>query len=74
MKTLVIYELVPEETKFYILDGDRSDLNGHFINGADVPSELAEELSNAWEGREVQAPVVLDPKETWTVVICGFIL
>lgn len=32
MKTCIIFEEIPENTLFYILDGDYSHLNGVFIN------------------------------------------
>jgi hypothetical protein len=76
MKTLVIFELVPEETKLYLFEGDRRELNGHFINGEPVPQAIEAELGKIGEGEykanEVQAPIKLD-SETF-VVVCGFYL
>ena len=77
MKTLIVYELVPEETKFFIVEGDRSDLNGCFVN-----SKRAEEFSPAireevgrgdqW-GAAVETPIT-SSGEIQRIVHCGFFL
>tara|TARA_R110000851_G_scaffold310444_1_gene470266 strand:- start:194 stop:433 length:240 start_codon:yes stop_codon:yes gene_type:complete len=43
-KTAVIFEFVPENTKFYVVDGDFSHLNGVMVNVDDY-SELTEECA-----------------------------
>jgi hypothetical protein len=34
MKTLIVFQEVPERTVFIVVDGDHSHLNGVFINNA----------------------------------------
>jgi hypothetical protein len=77
MKTLIVYELVPEKT-FFLVDGDRSELHGCFINteSAEKFSEaIREEVSDAKWIPEVQLPFDTSAlQETLKVVHCGFIL
>lgn len=76
MKTLIIYEMVPEETKLFLVDGDRSDLDGHFVNstGPDIPEAIEAELVSAdtW-GKELKTPLTMDVVGL-VVVRCGFFL
>lgn len=82
MKTLIVYELVPEDTKFFIVDGDRSDLNGCFVNTTEgerkFSQEILDEVSSAsgW-GEALKPPLEFFPKgipDGLVVVHCGFIL
>ena len=74
MKSLVIYEMVPEETRLYLLDGDYSRFSGHFVNTTnEIPEDIAEQLSNGFDEKfRVESPVKLDSETI--VVLCGFIL
>lgn len=79
MKTLIVYELVPEETKFFIVDGDRSELNGCFVNTEDEEKFSAAirrevgDISQNEHWAEVKAPVSLSGGD-FVVVHCGFVL
>lgn len=44
MKTCIIFEEIPENTFFYILDGDHSHLNGVFINLVSANKDHQDEL------------------------------
>ena len=80
MKTLIVYELVPEETKFFVVDGDRSDLNGHFVNTVNwestIPPDLHDQLSEPEQhfGAPVKMPLTWPWKDGLVVVHCGFLL
>lgn len=79
MKTLIVYSLIPEETKFFLVDGDRRELNGLFINSTeDIPEHLEDELSSGTEwGTELETPLVLDVVDDdcgFVIVNCGFVL
>lgn len=81
MKTLIIYELVPEDTKFFIVDGDRSDLNGCFVNTVEssrkFSQEIQDEVSAASWGEAIKPPLTFQPKgipDGLIIVHCGFIL
>lgn len=79
MKTLIVYSLIPEETKFFLVEGDRRDLNGLFVNSTDdIPEELEEEIAqgNRWGG-ELLIPAALDLQidgPQLLIVHCGFVL
>ncbi len=44
MKTCIIFDEIPENTLFYILDGDYSHLNGVFINLVSANKDHQDEL------------------------------
>jgi hypothetical protein len=75
MKTLIVYELVPEQTKFFLVDEDASRLNGCFENTVGCEKKFSKAVRDevslgAW-GNEVQLPLTL----TDTIVVhCGFML
>jgi hypothetical protein len=81
IKTLIVYELVPEDTKFFLVDGDRSDLDGCFVNSIDwdtnLPEKIGEEVGDGdkW-GEPLKTPLSLTFKEgeKLRVVHCGFLL
>jgi hypothetical protein len=65
MKTLIIYELIPEETKTYVVDltpeefARYSKLAGKFVNygeftdeETEIADELSERLSDDYDGRQ----------------------
>lgn len=80
MKTLIVYELVPEATKFFLTEGYRSELHGCFINSqgpeqkgfsAEIRKEVGDGSDNEhWT--EVKMPFICS--EEIVVVHCGFIL
>lgn len=77
MKVLVIYELVPEEIKAYVVEGEDAELaiNCHrkYLNSDDIP-EL-EELSLVLEGKEeLDSSSPLSAEGYDSVVFTGFIL
>lgn len=75
MKTLIIYELIPEETKFFVVEGDRSDLDGCIVNStADkkFSDKIRDEVSSALWGEELKTPLMIS--EPHRVVHCGFML
>lgn len=76
MQTLIVYEIVPEETKFFLVPGDRSELHGCFCNTVGVEKKfskkiVAEVSEPAW-GEELKLPFRLDADTK--VVNCGFVL
>lgn len=77
MKTLIIYELVPEETKFFVVKGDRAELDGLFVNsiGAEKFSKsLREEVATADWGAPLKTPLLVAEHGITRIVHCGFIL
>lgn len=81
MKTLIVYENVPEgPTLFFFTDGDRQELNGCFVNtvkSAEFDPKIREEVGNGVENEHwslVKAPLVLPVQnQQITVVNCGFV-
>lgn len=76
---MIVYELVPEDTKFFLVPGDRSDLNGCFVGAIMAETftqEIQDEVGSAdtW-GPELKTPLELgDFGEVYRVVHCGFML
>lgn len=76
MKTLIIYEEVPDRTRLFLVDGDRRDLNGHFVNStANIPENIHNELCDPerFFGKEVKPPVAYSGDMLY-IVHCGFLL
>lgn len=80
-KTFIIYELVPEETKFFVADGHRSELDGCFINTKsqeEFSLKVREEVSAGSENEHwipVTLPFVMDgTAASFVAVHCGFML
>lgn len=75
MKTIIVYEMVPEKTQFFMVDGDRSELNGCFINTKDgerFSEAVQAEVSEAKWGKELLPPFELSGPAK--IVHCGFFL
>lgn len=81
MKTLLIWEEIPESTKLYLLDGELAELalkaHNQFVNGGD-DDDYADRLSVSLEGLEPlddsQPIAINDINEPVNVVISGFIM
>ena len=82
MKTILIFEEIPEKVSFIVLDGDYSRFEGVYVNGTDTP-ELNSELLSIIFNIDTGEPNVkmLDKfptdivKTTYCIVIrCGFLL
>jgi hypothetical protein len=82
MKVLVIYELVPEETKVYLLDVEGKDLakvkkaHGVYANnvGNDKPAVWLSEFLEGKPELKVEKGKPFDATEVELVVHSGFIL
>ncbi len=73
MKTLIVYEMVPEETKFFVVEGDKRYLDGKFVNSTDeLSEEVLNELSEPKWGDELNTPLALEG--IGFVVHCGVFL
>ncbi len=78
MKTLIVYEIVPEQTKFFLVDGDRSDLNNCFVNTVETGRAFSQEIqdevgaANTW-GEALRPPLKLN-EPVLRVVSCGIII
>lgn len=79
MKTLIVYETIPDgETKFFLVDGDRFELDGCFINTVGVEkkytAKILAEVSTAevW-GVPLKTPFMMTGTQPVRVVNCGFI-
>lgn len=82
MQTLIVYELVPESTKFFLVDGDRSDLNGCFVNTVETSRNFSQEIqdevsaASTWgEGLKTPLKITQLAGEGELIIVhCGFIL
>lgn len=81
MKTLIVYEEVPESVKFFLADGDRSALNECFVNSTDSKKFAPEVRQEVGDGArnehwtEVKLPLRFDLQEQEIIVVhCGFFL
>ena len=45
-KTCIIFVEVPEDVKYYVVDGDQQHLHGTYINDGDSSEDKQDELSN----------------------------
>ncbi len=84
MKVLVVYEMVPEETKFYIVEADAVDLewmkatHGYFVNQADIPPAIAKALDKmsafleTVESLSAELPITLNGVDL--LIHTGFLL
>ncbi len=81
MKTLIVYAQIGDEPKFFLTDGDRSELNGCIANAAEMEGfshEIRTEVANSGDNEhwtEVQMPLRLALQEQEVVVVhCGIFL
>ena len=80
MKTLIVYELVPSETQFYLTDGDRTELNDCFVNATDekrFDTKVRQEVSLGKDNEHwapVSPPFTFSGGKGLRVVHCGFLL
>lgn len=76
MKTLVLFEEIPEKSFFFVLEGDYRYLNNIYIN-ASGDKEKAEELNSLVYTNEglVKVDELDEPTKDWDYFIkCGFLL
>lgn len=79
MKSLITYQLIPDDCKFYLVDGDFSRLNGCIINlesesnYSEADRDLVSDPSQVF-GKELTLPFVLPEGEKIILVTCGFML
>lgn len=83
MKVLLVWEEVPEFTKFYLLEGDLADLamraHNHFVNTDTDPDDAADRLSQAMGEQKIKPlesenPIALAGLHVDHVVLAGFVL
>lgn len=81
MKTVIVYEQMDESTKFILVDGDLSDLDGVYGNATDSTQEDQDRLYSHLFNEDWEYKVeMLDkfPKDLGTlgtdfiVISCGF--
>lgn len=81
MKTLIAYVQIGDETRFFLTDGDRSELNGCIANATEMDgysAAIRSEVANGAENEhwsEVQVPLRLPLQEQEIIVVyCGIFL
>lgn len=81
MKVLLVWQEIPEHTRFFMLEGDKADLaikaHGCFANMVDGdPDEAADALNVALEGIEPldDAAGPIDAAGVTKVVTAGFMM
>lgn len=82
MKTVFIYELIPEELKFFVVDGNYSELNNVYINEVrqdEVKTQILHDLIYDDEGNVLveysnDFPIDIVKNEDCIVIRCGFYL
>lgn len=68
-KTAIIYNLVPEEIEYHIVDGDYSHLQGAYVNFENTPEE--EELCHLLYPEESPRPDPVSLEELKQAVLDG---
>lgn len=81
MKTVVIWDSMDGEIKFFVAKGDLSRFHGHYVNSVDTSEEMGDEISNLMydqkTGKQIIKPTtdfpiqaVLDGAK---VIVTGFL-
>lgn len=83
MKTLIVYELIPESTQIYLVDGDKRNLHNKFINYTEedeMTDAEVEELTNQndWGepiyNDEQPGAIKLPKTDELYIVVCGMVI
>ena len=76
-KTLFLFEMIPDESFFFELEGDHSHLNGAYINSNGCSEVDSDELNDIVfdEQGGIRVVQLTEPSKDWThFVKCGFLL
>ena len=79
MKTVLIYDTLEAEITFYVVDGDRSHLNGKYVNSVDTSEKDSDEICELvfdenWNTKESLKEFPVDEvKNGALVVVVGFL-
>ena len=58
MKTVVIWDSVDADIRFFVIDRDLSHLNGKYVNHYDNTEEMDREISSLVYDEQTGAPIV----------------
>lgn len=76
VKTLVLFEEIPESTNFMVFEGDYSHLAGVYINSGALPDEEEELSALVYDDNgRFKIPLIEAPTKDWDYFIkCGLLL